>query len=323
MNTLKHRGGSRIALFVAGVVIALFGAVAGGVGTVSAHHVELEASVDCSYVVYWTASSWNPGDLYGENNQIDVSYQVEGAGPSLPLASGAFTPGSNSFSGSFTFPSGASHVVITSVAVGLWGGTVWPGGPDTVTVYNPGECETTTTAGNTTTTAANTTTTAANTTTTAANTTTTAANTTTTAANTTTTAANTTTTAANTTTTAANTTTTAANTTTTAANTTTTAANTTTTAGNTTTTAGNTTTTAGNNTTTTAGNTTTTAGATTTSEVASEAPTTTQFDSETPTTTTVRSLPPTGSRSGSMQLVALGLLLIGLSLVLTARRRIA
>jgi len=288
MNTLKHRGGSRIALFVAGVVIALFGAVAGGVGTVSAHHVELEASVDCSYVVYWTASSWNPGDLYGENNQIDVSYQVEGAGPSLPLASGAFTPGSNSFSGSFTFPSGASHVVITSVAVGLWGGTVWPGGPDTVTVYNPGECETTTTAGNTTTTAANTTTTAANTTTTAANTTTTAANTTTTAANTTTTAANTTTTA-----------------------------------GNTTTTAGNTTTTAGNNTTTTAGNTTTTAGATTTSEVASEAPTTTQFDSETPTTTTVRSLPPTGSRSGSMQLVALGLLLIGLSLVLTARRRIA
>lgn len=295
MNTLKHRGGSRIALFVAGVVIALFGAVAGGVGTVSAHHVELEASVDCSYVVYWTASSWNPGDLYGENNQIDVSYQVEGAGPSLPLASGAFTPGSNSFSGSFTFPSGASHVVITSVAVGLWGGTVWPGGPDTVTVYNPGECETTTTAGNTTTTAANTTTTAANTTTTAANTTTTAANTTTTAANTTTTAANTTTTAANTTTTA----------------------------GNTTTTAGNTTTTAGNNTTTTAGNTTTTAGATTTSEVASEAPTTTQFDSETPTTTTVRSLPPTGSRSGSMQLVALGLLLIGLSLVLTARRRIA
>ena len=214
MNTLKHRGGSRIALFVAGVVIALFGAVAGGVGTVSAHHVELEASVDCSYVVYWTASSWNPGDLYGENNQIDVSYQVEGAGPSLPLASGAFTPGSNSFSGSFTFPSGASHVVITSVAVGLWGGTVWPGGPDTVTVYNPGECETTTTAGNTTTTAANTTTTAANTTTTAANTTTTAANTTTTAANTTTTAANTTTTAANTTTTAANTTTTAANTTT-------------------------------------------------------------------------------------------------------------
>ena len=295
MNTLKHRGGSRIALFVAGVVIALFGAVAGGVGTVSAHHVELEASVDCSYVVYWTASSWNPGDLYGENNQIDVSYQVEGAGPSLPLASGAFTPGSNSFSGSFTFPSGASHVVITSVAVGLWGGTVWPGGPDTVTVYNPGECETTTTAGNTTTTAANTTTTAANTTTTAANTTTTAANTTTTAANTTTTAANTTTTAANTTTTA----------------------------GNTTTTAGNTTTTAGNNTTTTAGNTTTTAGATTTSEVASEAPTTTQFDSETPTTTTARSLPPTGSRSGSMQLVALGLLLIGLSLVLTARRRIA
>ena len=274
MNTLKHRGGSRIALFVAGVVIALFGAVAGGVGTVSAHHVELEASVDCSDVVYWTASSWNPGDLYGENNQIDVSYQVEGAGPSLPLASGAFTPGSNSFSGSFTFPSGASHVVITSVAVGLWGGTVWPGGPDTVTVYNPGECETTTTAGNTTTTAANTTTTAANTTTTAANTTTTAANTTTTA-------------------------------------------------GNTTTTAGNTTTTAGNNTTTTAGNTTTTAGATTTSEVASEAPTTTQFDSETPTTTTVRSLPPTGSRSGSMQLVALGLLLIGLSLVLTARRRIA
>ena len=92
MNTLKHRGGSRVALFVAGVVIALFGAVAGGVGTVSAHHVNLEARVDCSYVVYWTASTWNSANNSGENAQVDVSYQVDGAGPSFLLGSGAFTP---------------------------------------------------------------------------------------------------------------------------------------------------------------------------------------------------------------------------------------
>ena len=249
MNTLKHRGGSRIALFVAGVMIALFGAVAGGVGTASAHHVDLEASVNCSYIVHWTASSWKPGDLYGENNHIDVSYQVEGAGASILLASGAFAPGSYSFSGSFTFPSGASHVVITSVTVGLWGGTVGPGGPGAYTVYdpNPGECDPPTSPPTLPPTSPPTLPPTSPPTLPPTSPPTLPPT-----------------------------------------------------------------------------SPPTTVGATTTSEVASELPTTTtQLVSETPTTTTVRSLPPTGSRSGSMQLVALGLLLIGLSLVLTARRRIA
>ena len=229
MNTLKHRGGSRVALFVAGVVIALFGAVAGGVGTVSAHHVNLEARVDCSYVVYWTASTWNSANNSGENAQVDVSYQVDGAGPSFLLGSGAFTPGSHSFSGSFTFPEGKSTVVITSVS-GAWGNGA-DGGTNSVTVNKPGECDPQTSPPTLPPTSPPTLPPTSPP---------------------------------------------------------------------------------------------TTVGATTTSEVASELPTTaTQLVSETPTTTTVRSLPPTGSRSGSMQLVALGLLLIGLSLVLTARRRIA
>ncbi len=64
---------------------------------------------------------------------------------------------------------------------------------------------------------------------------------------------------------------------------------------------------------------------TTTTQVASNAPTTiatttTAVASNAPTTTVARGLPRTGGDNGPMALVALGLCLIGLSLVLTARR---
>ena len=278
MNSLKLRVGSRIALFIAGSLLAVAGAIMTTPGAASAHHAELVSSVSCNGIVNWTAVAWMPNDgnpVERENSNIIVYYQHNGAGPKYQVGSGAFNADNDyTFSGQFTYPPGIDVIFVTVEAVGNWGNGQPGGSTWYVLLSEPAPCQedTTTTAGDTTTTAGDTTTTAGDTTTT----------------------------------------TTARNTTTT-----TTAGNTTTTAGNTTTTAGNTTTTAGNTTTT------TTTGATTTSEVASELPTTTLFDSETPTTTTVRSLPPTGSRSGSMQLVALGLLLIGLSLVLTARRRIA
>ena len=279
MNSLKLRVGSRIALFIAGSLLAVAGAIMTTPGAASAHHAVLVSSVSCNGIVNWTAVAWMPNDgnpVDRENSDIIVYYQHNGAGPKYAVGSGAFNADNDyTFSGQFTYPPGIDVIFVTVEAVGDWGNGQPGGSTWYVLLSEPAPCQedTTTTAGDTTTTAGDTTTTAGDTTTT---------------------------------TTARNTTTT----TTTAGNTTTTARNTTTTAGNTTTTAGNTTTT-------------TTTGATTTSEVASELPTTTLFDSETPTTTTVRSLPPTGSRSGSMQLVALGLLLIGLSLVLTARRRIA
>ena len=262
MNSLKPRVGSRIALFIAGSLLAVAGAIMTTPGAASAHHAVLVSSVSCNGIVNWTAVAWMPNDgnpVDRENSDIIVYYQHNGAGPKYAVGSGAFNADNDyTFSGQFTYPPGIDVIFVTVEAVGDWGNGQPGGSTWYVLLSEPAPCQedTTTTAGDTTTTAGDTTTTAGDTTTT------------------------------------------------------TTARNTTTTAGNTTTTAGNTTTT-------------TTTGATTTSEVASELPTTTLFDSETPTTTTVRSLPPTGSRSGSMQLVALGLLLIGLSLVLTARRRIA
>ena len=248
MNSLKLRVGSRIALFIAGSLLAVAGAIMTTPGAASAHHAVLVSSVSCNGIVNWTAVAWMPNDgnpVDRENSDIIVYYQHNGAGPKYQVGSGAFNADNDyTFSGQFTYPPGIDVIFVTVEAVGNWGNGQPGGSTWYVLLSEPAPCQedTTTTAGDTTTTAGDTTTTAGDTTTT------------------------------------------------------TTARNTTTT---------------------------TTTGATTTSEVASELPTTTLFDSETPTTTTVRSLPPTGSRSGSMQLVALGLLLIGLSLVLTARRRIA
>ena len=302
MNTSHRRNRQRISMFIVGVALTVGGAMVGG-GSALAHHPVIEGSATCDGVVSYTATAWVPAPPFNEpehrgNPNVQVSYQVNGAGASVPLGSGAFTAGNGySFCGQFTWPGDATSVLLTVVAVGDWdigtpGGSSWQ-----ASVPRPNmPCVTTTTE------AATTTTQAATTTTQAATTTTQAATTTTQAATTTTQAATTTTEAATTTTQAATTTTEAATTTTEAATTTTEAA------------------------------TTTTEAATTTTELGSEGPTTsttvlatttTVLGSEGPTTTVTRTLPRTGngdSTTGSYPLMALGLLLIGGSLVLTARR---
>ena len=288
MNTSHRRNRQRISMFIVGVALTVGGAMVGG-GSALAHHPVIEGSATCDGVVSYTATAWVPAPPFNEpehrgNPNVQVSYQVNGAGASVPLGSGAFTAGNGySFSGQFTWPGDATSVLLTVVAVGDWdigtpGGSSWQ-----ASVPRPNmPCVTTTTE--------------------AATTTTQAATTTTQAATTTTQAATTTTEAATTTTQAATTTTEAATTTTEAATTTTEAA------------------------------TTTTEAATTTTELGSEGPTTsttvlatttTVLGSEGPTTTVTRTLPRTGngdSTTGSYPLMALGLLLIGGSLVLTARR---
>ena len=274
MNTSHRRNRQRISMFIVGVALTVGGAMVGG-GSALAHHPVIEGSATCDGVVSYTATAWVPAPPFNEpehrgNPNVQVSYQVNGAGASVPLGSGAFTAGNGySFSGQFTWPGDATSVLLTVVAVGDWdigtpGGSSWQ-----ASVPRPNmPCVTTTTE----------------------------------AATTTTQAATTTTQAATTTTQAATTTTQAATTTTEAATTTTEAA------------------------------TTTTEAATTTTELGSEGPTTsttvlatttTVLGSEGPTTTVTRTLPRTGngdSTTGSYPLMALGLLLIGGSLVLTARR---
>jgi LPXTG-motif cell wall-anchored protein len=248
MSEMKPRGGSRIALFIAGAVLAVVGAVISTTGTASAHNPVLSASANCSGVVNFTATSWLPPDPYNipehrTNPTVVVTYKVNGSGPDVAVTTGAFNPGNNfSFSGQFAWPGNADSIVVTAVAAGEWAIGTPGGGSFSTTVLRPDmpcqEESTTTTEAATTTTAAATTTTAAATTTTAAVTT-------------------------------------------------------------------------------------TTAKATTTTAVGSEGPPTTQVSSAAPTTTVSRTLPRTGGGNGSLPLIALGLLLIGLSLVLGTRRQVA
>ena len=253
MNATKPRGGSRIALFIAGAVLAVVGAVISTTGTASAHHAEVVATVACNGTVNWTATAWIPPDgnpVERENPDVIVYYQHNGVGTHHAVGSGAFNAGNGySFSGQFAYPAGIDVIFVTVEVVGTWGNGQPGGSTWYVLLSEPNPCQeesTTTTAESTTTT------------------------------------------------TEAATTTTAAQTTTTAAATTTTAAATT-----------------------------TTARATTTTAVGSEGPPTTQVSSAAPTTTVSRTLPRTGGTSGSLPLIALGLLLIGLSLVLGTRRQVA
>ncbi|MDP2291952.1 MAG: LPXTG cell wall anchor domain-containing protein [Actinomycetota bacterium] len=315
MKTQHNRSWQRLALFITGVVIAIFGVVGTGAGTASAHHADLTASVTCERIVTWSTQAWDGwGDpVYRTNPDVRVYYQRGSDAGTVPLLNGAFNAGNGySLSGQFTFPDGENYIIVWVATLGTWGDGGGGGQTSFVKVYNPKPCTTTTLPATTTTVPATTTTVPATTTTVPATTTTVPA--TTVPATTTTVPATTTTVPATTTTVPATTTTVPATTTTVPATTTTVPATTTTVLG----------------TTTTVPATTTTIPATTTTELGSGGPTTTTTVAGTttttvlgsggPTTTVAGSLPRTGGSSGSLGLISLGLLLIGASFMLTTRR---
>lgn len=296
MKTQHNRSWQRLALFITGVVIAIFGVVGTGAGTASAHHADLTASVTCDRIVTWSTEAWDGwGDPVARTNpDVRVYYQRGSDQGVVPLLNGAFNAGNGySLSGQFTFPDGEDYVIVWVATLGTWGNDGGGGQTSFVKVYNPKPCNTTTVPATTTTVPVTTTTVPATTTTVPATTTTVPATTTTVPATTTTVPATTTTVPATTTTVPATTTTVLGTTTTVVATTTTIPATTTTEVGS--------------------------GGPTTTTTVAGTT-TTTVLGSGGPTTTVAGSLPRTGGSSGSLGLISLGLLLIGASFMLTTRR---
>jgi uncharacterized repeat protein (TIGR01451 family)/LPXTG-motif cell wall-anchored protein len=107
-------------------------------GIVSAHHSNIAASVECSGVVSWTASSWSTGPQ-GTNPDVRVSLTV---GPTTTeIAQGVFNDANNyQFSGTFQWPSGATSITVSSLPVGTWGNGVVSVVGSSVTITKPGNC---------------------------------------------------------------------------------------------------------------------------------------------------------------------------------------
>jgi uncharacterized repeat protein (TIGR01451 family)/LPXTG-motif cell wall-anchored protein len=120
-------------LLGATIIVPAFG------GTVSAHHSEIAASVDCTGTVAWQASSWTTG-LDGTNPDIRVYTEINGGSPS-EVAAGAFNDANNyQFSGTFAWPTGANTVLVGSRPVGLWGNGALSTEGSSVTLTKPSDC---------------------------------------------------------------------------------------------------------------------------------------------------------------------------------------
>jgi hypothetical protein len=106
-----------------------------GIGTVAftgvalAHHANIQAGVNCSGVVSFTTTSWDPGKTDGENPNIgvyvNVGSPVNWAAPGPAVATGAFTQTQTSFSGTFTVPNFTSS---DQIDVGVRADGVWADG---------------------------------------------------------------------------------------------------------------------------------------------------------------------------------------------------
>lgn len=180
MKNLQLRSGRRLAMLATGVVLTVVGALAGSVGTASAHHPVVTAEATCDGNVHFVASSWVPPAEYDvpghkTNPSIEITYQINGVGASIPVTTGAFNEANGySFSGNFSWPDGADSIVVTATATGEWAIGVAGGATWSVSVPKPAmPCEqvTTTTEQPTTTTEQPTTTTEETTTTLATTTT--------------------------------------------------------------------------------------------------------------------------------------------------------
>ena len=80
-TTKKQRGRLGIFGFMVAGLLAVVAGLLTGVGTASAHHPVLTASVSCDGTVSWTATAWMPGDgntLQRTNPEVHVYYQNNG-----------------------------------------------------------------------------------------------------------------------------------------------------------------------------------------------------------------------------------------------------
>ena len=107
-------------------------------GIASAHHSNITASVACTGTVSWTATSWSTG-AEGTNTTILVTKTVNGVTTSV--GQGAFNLANQyQFSGNFTWPTGATSIIVTSTPNAAWGNGVVSNVGSSVTVNKPSNC---------------------------------------------------------------------------------------------------------------------------------------------------------------------------------------
>ena len=110
----------------------------------SAHYATVTASLDCNGTVSYTLSSWDAGNLDGQNSSVELTYMI--GNQTFTTTPGAFTSTVFSFSGSFTVPTSVTSLTLTPETMANWGDGA-PGGtaqnPMTytpVTITRPTDC---------------------------------------------------------------------------------------------------------------------------------------------------------------------------------------
>lgn len=114
-------------------------------GTASAHHPTITASTACNGTISWTSVAWvgdgsSPSRI---NSDIKITLSiVTGSGTAPAAVHGAYTVANNfQFTGTFTWPTGATSIKITALAVAAWGnGTAGGAATDTGTISPPTGC---------------------------------------------------------------------------------------------------------------------------------------------------------------------------------------
>ena len=152
MSNLRRIAG-RLATILGIVAASVFVPVL--VGSASAHHPEIEASVGCSGVVNFTTTAWDNsnvidypldtefgGDKARTNSDILVWYVANGSASIVPIVHGSFSAGNGfSFGGSFTWPaSNPTSIEIFAQAQVLWQSGSAAGDSRSTTVLRPDEC---------------------------------------------------------------------------------------------------------------------------------------------------------------------------------------
>lgn len=110
-------------------------------GAAAAHKAHLEASASCDGTVEWTSHSWEKSEN-GSNDDVRVHRSSDGGAPQ-EVGHGSYGQENDyEFSGSFSWPEGASSIVVSSSPESEWGNGESPDadGPDEVHLEKP-DCD--------------------------------------------------------------------------------------------------------------------------------------------------------------------------------------
>ena len=110
-------------------------------GAASAHTAHLEASASCDGTVEWTSHSWERSED-GKNDDVRV-YRSHDGGDRQEVGHGSYSSSNGyEFAGSFTWPEGATSIVVSSSPESAWGNGESPDdeGDDEVYLERP-DCD--------------------------------------------------------------------------------------------------------------------------------------------------------------------------------------